>query len=690
MDNNTPGPDGFLDVAAQGQISVIFDFIRITIPMLLLLLLAFSTIHYFHHSVTRSILDVREQSHIKLGLEAIRSDVQVATSDLIHLSESRHLHRMLQSNTKQTRNDLAHDFISVLNAKKNYDQIRFLDTTGMEVVRVNYNSGMPLAVPDGKLQNKGKRYYFKDAFKLEAHQVFVSPMDLNMENGKIEIPLKPMLRFGTPAYDHTGQKKGVVLINYYADTIRDDIRQFLANPDSAPMLLNAQGHWLMAPDAKDEWGFMYKNRRRFDRRYPDVWATMIREKTGQINTRDGLFTFVTIYPLQKGFSSSSGSSKAFDQSNRIVDDASYFWILLTHVPQARLNQEIYDHVRQGALQFFIVCLIVMPLIWFYSRERMQRKWTHRELRNKEQYLSTITSQLAEGLLVIDRQGSVMTMNKEAEHLLGWTSDELIGRNLKTVMARFPQDNSGADQECVVMKAIHQSVSQRMDNISFMTKTGESIPVSFSVAPYRCDDSVHGAIITFRDISQRLKMEAELKILATHDPLTGVKNRGEIERVLNLEINRAKRYHRSLALLMMDIDHFKSINDTYGHQNGDVVLRHACNKIVEELRSCDVTGRYGGEEFMVILPETNLSQAEIIAERLRQRIEETSVAVDEHSNIRFTVSIGVSACPESADEAEDLVWIADQRLYKAKAGGRNRVIAEADSVPPPFSIVASEG
>ena len=107
MDKNTPGPDGFLDSAAKERITVIFDFIRIATPILLLLLLTFGTLHYFHHSVTRSILDVREQSHIKLGLEAVRNDVQAATSDLMHLAESRHMHDLLISGSDLSRKDLA-------------------------------------------------------------------------------------------------------------------------------------------------------------------------------------------------------------------------------------------------------------------------------------------------------------------------------------------------------------------------------------------------------------------------------------------------------------------------------------------------------------------------------------------------------------------------------------------------------
>lgn len=670
------------DTAEWHHGDVFYDFIRIAIPMLALLLVIFSAIHFFHYTVTRNILNVRQSSHIRIGHEVIRNDVQSATTDLMHLADSRIMQQVLSTGASEAKAHLADEFQSVIKTKKNYDQIRYLDATGMEVVRINYNSGTPLTVPDEKLQNKGKRYYFTDTMKLDEHTIFVSPMDLNIENGRIEHPLKPMLRFGTPVFDSQHRKRGVVLINYLADTLRHNIAHFLANANSMPMLLNAQGYWLMSPDSKDEWGFMFKNQRRFNLRHPEVWGKIVREKSGQVETADGLFTFVTVYPLQRVHTSSSGAADAFSQSTTTVDDKNYFWVLLTHVPKAHLNAHIYDHAKQGALQCALVSLIMLPLVWLFSRERIIRKWARSELHRKEQYLRTITSQLAEGLLVTDNQGQLLTMNKEAERLLGWQSQELIGNNLNKVFSRFPSDISNNSDDCLIARAILDAEPQRKDNARFTTKQNGTIPVSFAVAPFQYRDRVLGAIITFRDITERLQLLAKLEIMATHDPLTGIKNRGEIERLLNLEVDRAKRYQRPLAVMMVDIDHFKKINDTYGHRNGDLVLQNVCKIMEQELRKNDMLGRYGGEEFIVVLPETDLLSATSVAERLREYLSTLTVSADQQTDIRITVSIGIAAYPESAGSAEKMVQTADEMLYKAKESGRNRVmIPKALSLGP---------
>lgn len=653
---------------------MLLDFIFIAVPVLILLVLTFTIIHYYHYMVTRQILEVRESSYIKIGHEAIRNDVQTATSDLTYLADSTRMQALLMVASMETKAQLAEEFHSMMKAKKKYDQIRYIDATGMEVVRVNYNAGTPLTVPADKLQNKGKRYYFADAFKLGPREIFVSPMDLNIENGRIERPIKPMLRFGMPVFDRHGQKKGVVLINYFADTIRANISHFLGEVDSRPMLLNAQGYWLMSPEPKDEWGFMFKNQRRFDQRHPKAWEAVVRDQHGQVRTADGLFTFTTIYPLLESHTSSSGAAEAFAQSAHSLSDSDYYWVLVTHISQAQMNAHIQDHIQQGALQCGAVSLIILPLIWLFSRERIVRKWARSELRHNEQYLRTITAQLGEGLLVINRKGEVLTMNQEAEQLLGWQAHEIIGRNLGIVFPLFPEDLARADDKCLVARAINERIPYRKDSVSFRRKQGGSISVSFSVAPLQKDQHVLGAIITFRDITERLQLQAELQVMAKHDPLTGVKNRGEIERLLHQEWIRAERYQHQLAILMLDIDHFKQINDIYGHQAGDKVLQHACTEMERQLRESDQLGRYGGEEFLIVLPETNLPSAQTIAERLRRSMADLTVSVDSHTQVRFTVSIGVGSYPGSAQDVEKLVQLADRYLYKAKNSGRNRVMA----------------
>jgi two-component system cell cycle response regulator len=171
-------------------------------------------------------------------------------------------------------------------------------------------------------------------------------------------------------------------------------------------------------------------------------------------------------------------------------------------------------------------------------------------------------------------------------------------------------------------------------------------------------------------------KARLEVLATTDHLTLALNRRAFMERLTAEMDRARRYALSVALLMVDIDHFKRVNDTYGHLVGDEVLREIAKTLQREARTVDVVARYGGEEFCVILPETSVEGATALAERVRARIAAQPAMPDkDYRGLHVTVSIGVATIPNPrVNSPEDLIALADEALYRAKAEGRNRVCA----------------
>jgi len=148
-------------------------------------------------------------------------------------------------------------------------------------------------------------------------------------------------------------------------------------------------------------------------------------------------------------------------------------------------------------------------------------------------------------------------------------------------------------------------------------------------------------------------------------------------VAESELARAVRYSAPLSLLMMDVDHFKLINDTYGHKAGDRVLKKISETCQKTLREIDIIGRVGGEEFAVLLPETDIDQAMDVAERLREEIAKAKVEIDQVLPINFTISIGVTTLTPQNENIEGLLNVADKALYVAKDSGRNRVVHSAE-------------
>jgi diguanylate cyclase (GGDEF)-like protein len=170
---------------------------------------------------------------------------------------------------------------------------------------------------------------------------------------------------------------------------------------------------------------------------------------------------------------------------------------------------------------------------------------------------------------------------------------------------------------------------------------------------------------------------QLEELSVTDELTKLYNRRYINRKLEDEFRRATRYKRPLSCLMFDTDHFKSVNDTYGHSFGDIVLQEIARIIMDTARTVDVCGRFGGEEFILILPDTEMDRAAVVGDRIRKSVETHEFRNDQHS-IRRTISVGVSALPDPIikDEFQLVEW-ADKALYEAKQTGRNKMIIYTD-------------
>ena len=205
---------------------------------------------------------------------------------------------------------IANQFLVISKQKEVFDQIRIVNISGEEKVRVNFNQGKPAIVPKKYLQNQSQRYWFQNSLDLEEGEVFISPMDLNVERGQIEQPIKPMIRFTTPIFED-GKMQGMVILNYLAQDILNKLEQEKSTTLGQTFLLNAQGYWLKSTKPQDEWGFMYEEGKNitFENRFPEVWKQISNLETGQLNTPHGLFSFTTIYPLEDIWSSDRKSTR---------------------------------------------------------------------------------------------------------------------------------------------------------------------------------------------------------------------------------------------------------------------------------------------------------------------------------------------------------------------------------------------
>ena len=188
---------------------------------------------------------------------------------------------------------------------------------------------------------------------------------------------------------------------------------------------------------------------------------------------------------------------------------------------------------------------------------------------------------------------------------------------------------------------------------------------------RLETSIDNALSRWRQVQQSRASQEELERLARLDSLTGLCNRRAVLGLLDDQMKRAKRYDETLAVLMVDIDHFKKVNDGYGHLVGDQVLEAVASVLSQSVREVDAVGRYGGEEFLATLPKADASAARIVGERMRRAVEATGMTSHDGTEFHVTVSVGVSGY-RSGEELLAFVGRADEALYSAKRKGRNRV------------------
>ncbi|MEW6164763.1 MAG: diguanylate cyclase [Pseudomonadota bacterium] len=283
----------------------------------------------------------------------------------------------------------------------------------------------------------------------------------------------------------------------------------------------------------------------------------------------------------------------------------------------------------------------------------------------------------EGIYGVDTDGNISFINPSALAMLGLTEAEALGRNSHELFHDHHLDGSDYPQ---VHCPLHQTLrdgQRRETEDTFLRRNGEPFFVHLVATPVVDAGRRIGAEIVFLDISARKAMEAELTRLATTDALTGVANRRQFIASAEAELARVQRFAQPAALLMLDLDHFKRINDTRGHAAGDAVLVAFADAVRGMLRKVDSFGRIGGEEFAVLLPGTDMAAALKLAERLRLMTAALSVAAGEHAVV-FTVSIGVALMRVEDASPDEAMARADAALYRAKQAGRNRVEVAAEA------------
>lgn len=321
---------------------------------------------------TKNVQDAHEV--VSLSIRSIGRTMQTIARDLRYLSDDIVMQQVLDNPSEKNMATLAADWMSFSRNKQIYDKIRWIDENGVERLRINYGRPRIIRVPSSELEDKSKRYFFGDTFKLNVGEIFVSPLDLNVDKNKIEIPHKPTIRLGMPVFDSKGKKRGILLINYLAvDLLSTFEKSFRSNKPSG-WLLNMDGYWLTGGKPEDAFAFMFgRTEASMAHRYPDVWKQIQHTESGHFVTQEGLWSFNTVSPLVEGQKTSPGSSDILIPSQSRLDGQKYTWKTVYLMPTDVYNAGLAHFAVKLALGSFFLLLLFFFGIWRLVRAQLVEK-----------------------------------------------------------------------------------------------------------------------------------------------------------------------------------------------------------------------------------------------------------------------------------------------------------------------------
>lgn len=497
-------------------------FITITLTTLFILIFRNNAIKEIRES---SILELESQKRLILNhFDAIQSD-------LLFLPKLNELISFKELHKEEDLKLLENEFLEFTRTQQIYDQVRYIDADGNEIVRINNNNGSPSIVPKDKLQNKKTRYYFIESLKNREGDIYVSPFDLNMENGKVDTPLKPMIRFSTQVFHDDGSQSGIIIFNYLGQIILDDLRLASNSNTTNFSLMNRDGYWLYHKDESMRWGFHFSERERLTLKSldPELWNNITNKETCHIMDNNILLCSTWLEP--------------FKEDNIIQSEK---WLLTNSI-------DLYD----------------VELNW-----------------------STIL------------------------HNIRYLLISLLGIN-------------------IILSIILTTI-----------------------------------------ILQKRRLKIKLQHSALYDPLTDLPNRRLLNDRLENTLEQAKRYGYNFAIIFIDLDGFKNINDTYGHDAGDQLLKLCSERLLNSVRSSDTVARIGGDEFVIILSKvTNRQDCEVVAGKILQEL--TREFELEYDDVYIGGSLGIvlTSGENNTLTREDLLSRADSAMYIVKEGGKNNYYIE---------------
>ena len=565
----------------------------------------------------KEISEIKIDTNLKPAIENINNIVE-------SLANNNTIRDFISSNNAHKKEELEQIFFAISSSNNIIMKVRLLDKNGQELIRVDrkHETENSFLIEQKNLQNKRDSDYFKLLSNSKKEEIYYSNLDLNMEHGKIEVPHRPTLRVAMTIIQNN-QFAGAVVVNILMNDLFNAMKRS-----------SAFDHYIID---KDENYILHKNDEFSFNKYQNIKID-IKEDFPDGLDAIGVYT----YPL-----------KDILKNN---DDA----ILILKTKKDYKKELAIEKIDTVVLVFILTVILslIMAFIASKSPSKLQEKLFHTYERLNE-FTSIIDKYVITATTKPD--GTITQVSSAFEKTSGYSKEELIGKPISII--------KNEEQNKKIIEELWKTILNKktwIGEIKNKDKNGEEYWLEQHIIPKINIET--NEIESFVSIGIDITTKKEMEKIASTDKLTGIYNRRMLDEILQIEIEVAQRHNSELSLIIIDIDHFKDVNDNYGHLIGDETLKKMSSIIFENIRTSDIFGRYGGEEFLIICTQTNKDNAYILAEKLR-----TIVGKYNFNKIGTkTISLGISTY-EKNDSIESLFKKADEALYCAKESGRNKTV-----------------
>ncbi len=612
--------------------NILKRYIAIVVPVVILLVNFYNHAYESEVEKTAEIIMAEQKKKTAIIKYVIEDIYENIINDLFVVKNSNEMKAYSDNPDNYAENELGQMFLRFLSNKTEIDQIRLLDAKGREIVRAeNYKEKVTL-IPKEKLQDKSNSYYFKDSCALKDGQVYISPMDLNIENGKVEIPHKPVIRFTTPIYSQKGEYKGILVVNYMGQDFLNIFNEYFAKDDKGimePMLVDGGGYYLFNKQEGKNFGFMFEDGKKYSLRYEngELWEKVKNNESGVFELGSEIYYYSHINP-------DLNVNGDYNENN---------WAIVSSFDVAKIpliNGESFFNIKRTwgislvLISFFILAIVIVT--YYFKKDKNQLELT-----------KNIADSTNDAVIITDSNTNILYANRAFEKYTGYRREEVMGLR----PSHFKSDKQGRDFYKNMWKEINEKGIWQGD-LWDRKKNGVIYPKHLTIISIK--DKSNGRTINyigiFKDLTNLKETEKYVSKLKNYNLSTNLPNENLLVKLMKNSMTSDKRL---FAVIYFSIDNYNKMIVQFGKGQYKQLIRVMINNIESITTKDDFIAQTSPSKFVIVLKsKENINTTK---EFMDEFVEKTKRAVIlDEKEMYLDIKSGIAVYPKDGENANELI------------------------------------